>query len=191
MVVKSCLEIWLDFFAAIAWPLAVSGVIFIFRKDITRLLTQLSKLRVGDTEFAFQAPVPDELNLTSAPKVISLKPDFPLVESDVRKLLKDAGEVGDIAEIVKSLQIFVTSTQTTWLVFSKNEIFCLLDDQGTRKSGRLIQWRLPKSEASPVVAREKSSATGLLSIGRRKNWLYSTNLYPTAETLESEIRQYL
>jgi hypothetical protein len=171
--------------------LVLAGIILIFRKDITRLLTQLSKLRVGDTEFAFQAPVPDGSNSIPIPKLVGRKIDSPLVESEVREFLKDAGEIRDITDIVKSLQIFVTPTQTTWLIFSKDKIFCLLDDQGTRSSGRMLQWRLPKSEASPVFAREKSAATGLLSIGPRKNWLYSTNLFPISETLESEIRQYL
>jgi hypothetical protein len=191
VVVKSCLEIWLDFFAAVAWPLMIAGIVFTFRKDITRLLTQISKLRVGDTEFAFQPPVPDESNSMPSSHLVDRKIASPLTESDIRKTLKDAGEIKDADDIVKSLQIFVTSKQTTWLVFSKDRVFCLLDDQNTRSSGRLIQWRLPTPEASPISARGKSANIGLLDIGRRKNWLYSTSLFPRPETLESEIRQYL
>jgi hypothetical protein len=66
-----------------------------------------------------------------------------------------------------------------------------LDDKNTRASGKLIQWRLAKSEATPVIALEKSHRTGLLSIGSRKNWLYSTSEYSTPEELTSAIRQYL
>ncbi len=191
MIVKSCLEIWLGFLAAVAWPLVVSGIVLTFRKDIIRLFTQLTKLRIGDTEFAFQAPVPDGSNSTLAPKLVGRKIDSPLAESEVRKFLKDVGEISDTADVVKCLQIFVTSKQTTWLVFSKDKIFCLLDDQGTRSSGRMLQWHLPKSSALAVIAREKSASIGLLDIGSRKNWLYSTSLFPNPETLESEIRQYI
>ncbi len=96
-------------------------------------------------------------------------------------------------EIVKKqLIIYKTKTQHTWLITTGKEVFCLLDDEEGRANNDLIQWRMPVKEAKvKIYARPHKRNSGLLDIGARKNWLYSTSLFPSPETLEQTIKELL
>lgn len=74
---------------------------------------------------------------------------------------------------------------------SGRQLFCILDDERTRASGRLIQWHMGLDDATPVRARPYKSGSGLLDIGQRRNWLYSTELYPVPGELEDAVERLL
>ena len=63
----------------------------------------------------------------------------------------------------------------------------------TRTRGRLIQWSLPLDNVGEIRARERRDAkkTGLLDIGRRRNWLYSRRLFPEPRLLKQAIDELL
>jgi len=96
----------------------------------------------------------------------------------------DPGEV-----VVGQVNIFRTKKQRTWLAATKTSLFCVLDGDKTRERNRLIQWRMALEDVQPIRARERSEAklTGLLDIGRRRNWLYSRRLFPQPRALEKAL----
>jgi hypothetical protein len=106
-------------------------------------------------------------------------------------LLIDAGLANSPDEIGQPLLIFSTSKQHTWLVPFADKLACILDGASTREKGSLIQWVHPKSKARPIVAVPYKPRTGLVSIGPRKNWLYSVRLYPTTSDIESAVEKLL
>lgn len=172
------------------WPAVTIFVVFIFKRQFTSLLNRLSSFKLGDTEVAFQSPVPDaksEAPLTK-PEPGDTAPSGFLTDSAVRNLIRESGLLASSDEIYRTMQIFVTTSQVTWLVFSKQKIFCVLDDENTRQSGRLIQWCLPKDRADPIRATPHKETVGLLSIGPRVNWLYSTRLYPDPQFIKDEVK---
>jgi hypothetical protein len=190
---QSDLEVILNFISSLLWPAVVLIALFLFKGQITALLTRLSSLKVGDTEVAFQTPSVDAkdsskvLNTESAPTGAG---GF-LTETGIRNLVRESGTLDGSDEIYRSFPIFSTSKQNTWLAFSRRKVICILDDEKTRASGRLIQWVSPKTEATPVKCREYKDSVGLLDIGQRTSWLYSTRLFPSPATLEEEVRSAL
>ena len=88
----------------------------------------------------------------------------------------------------EALLIFQTSRQQTWLVATKRDLICVLDD--LNKGFTRVQWRIPKESILTEGAvkiemrtRSKTEKTGLLDIGERRNWLYSKRLYSNDELL--------
>jgi hypothetical protein len=77
----------------------------------------------------------------------------------------------------RALLIFSTQTQQTWLVASTRRLYCILDDRRRPTAG--IQWTmsLPEARKGPIESREYRGRTGFLDIGRRRDWLYSKNLF--------------
>lgn len=190
---KSALEVWLDFIKAFLWPSIVLIALVIFRQQVRLLLDRLSTFKLGDAELAFQSPSSDAKAPTGKTAVelstIGLGGFF--TEDGIRNILRDTGSVESSEKVIRAFQIFSTQKQRTWLAFSDRKIFCILDDETTRTSGRLIQWALPKDQATPIVARRHNVSTGLLDIGERKNWLYSIALFPTSQSLETEVNRAL
>lgn len=89
-----------------------------------------------------------------------------------------------------SLLIFATKSQRTWLVATASGIlYCLLDSEKTRTTGKLEKWSMPVERATPVVAREKSrdKRFGLIDIGRRQNWFYTKDLHPDTQQLRADV----
>ncbi|MGA3040234.1 MAG: hypothetical protein ABSF54_05505 [Bryobacteraceae bacterium] len=91
---------------------------------------------------------------------------------------------------VPPLLLFQTSKQRTWLAASNHRLFCVLDDEKERASGKLVQWILRHEEVTPVKARPKDP-TGMVDIGPRKDWLYSARLHYSPEGLEKKIEDLL
>lgn len=73
-------------------------------------------------------------------------------------------------------------------IATNKRLFCILDDEKTRNSGRLIQWRSSLESAEPISARSHKSGVGLVDIGPRRNWLYSESLHPARDQLEQDVR---
>ena len=190
---KSDLAVWLEFIRALFWPITVLIGLGAFRKQLQSLLNRVSSFKVGDTEMAFQAPSPDAKLTTpiKAADIVDTGLSQRLTESGIRDAVRETGQLLLGEEPYRSMQIFSTKSQTTWLVFSKSKIFCVLDDDSTRKSGRLIQWVLPTATADPIHAREKRAGIGLIDIGDRRNWLYSTSLFSSPELIRAEVGRAL
>jgi len=105
----------------------------------------------------------------------------------ITHLINDSDLVKSNEKVVDCLQIFRTERQHTWLAVTPEQIFCILDYEKTRSSGRLIQWRLPIENASPIKAKQTPKGSHVVDIGPRSNWYYSVNMYPKPEELENKI----
>jgi len=83
----------------------------------------------------------------------------------------------------EALLIFQTSNQQTWLVSTKERLYCILDD--IRKDKPNINWSVPKERLTTedkvnveIKIRDKSERTGLLDIGpNHRNWFFSKDLF--------------
>lgn len=124
--------------------------------------------------------------LSTPPKQKPTPPTVPpgfvrLTEAQIRQHIE--GQIAGLPEQVSgSLEIFHTSKQSTWLVATNKRLFCLLDDARTRAKNRIIQWNLPLSSCTPVIA---NGDTRRLNFGtRRKKWLYSARLFSKPEDVE-------
>lgn len=189
-VSKSALEIWLGFIASLVWPATIVLGLSMFRIQISKFIDRATNVKFAWGEFtAIQSAVSDAKESPPAKKadVINTGNGACLTETGVRTAIRESGDFVPNDEIYRTMRIFSTLTQTTWLVFSKSKIFLVLDDETTRASGRLVQWVLPRDQNLTIVARPRSPGLGLLDIGPRKNWLYSTNLFATAEYLQVEV----
>jgi hypothetical protein len=105
----------------------------------------------------------------------------------VRHLIADSGLVREGEEVRHDLLLFQTEKQHTWLVATGRQMFCVLDDQHTRKSGKLIQWRQPLTDSKPVRVRPHKKTVGVVDLGEATDWLYSKRLHEDPEQLKSEI----
>jgi hypothetical protein len=89
-----------------------------------------------------------------------------------------------------NLLIFKTRAQHTWLVATDKQLFCLLDDKDTRAKENLVMWQVPLKDArKKITARPHKEFTGLVDIGQRKNWLYSTSIYPYPDLIVKEVKK--
>jgi hypothetical protein len=190
----SDLAVWLDFLKALLWPVTVLLLAHTFRGPVGALLKNLTKFKFGDAEVAFQAPSSDptvKRQVIVASDTATFGPGGFLSLSGIESVLRSNGAIRTDEKVARSFQIFSTPRQRTWLAFTRRRVFCLLDDETTRSSGRIIQWILPREQATPIDARPHKEATGLLDIGARKNWLYSVSLFPTPESIVTEVRNAL
>jgi hypothetical protein len=96
----------------------------------------------------------------------------------------------------EALLIFSTSKQHTWLVCTKERLYCILDD--IRKDRPHINWSMEKSSlisggevTIKIRTREKSEFTGLVDIGdEHPHWLYTKRLF-ASQSVESQIRSLI
>jgi hypothetical protein len=189
---KSELEVILAFAGSFLWPATVLIALAMFRKQLRSLLDRISLAKFWGQELVFQTPAPDSGQPTTplrAEDIVHTEQSTFLTEGGVRDVIRDSGLLESGDEIYRAMVIFVTRKQRTWIAFSKRKLFCLLDDEETRSSGRLIQWSLPRENAKPVKAREYKQTVGRLDIGNKTNWLYSTRLFPSPAIIEREIRK--
>ena len=97
----------------------------------------------------------------------------------------------------KTLLLFKTSKQQTWLVSAGRNLFCLLDSAKTRAGERkLIQWKYRHARSvNDLYIRTKpnprSKRTGFIDIGNHRNWYYTLRLHPDPENLADKIRNLL
>jgi len=97
-----------------------------------------------------------------------------------------------------NLVVFQTRNQTTELKATDTglELF-VHDNRPNKRSGR--QWLLDGDKIKDILEKDDYSATdeskfnscGVFSIGPRKNWLYSKNLYKNKEDLVNDIQRLL
>ena len=85
------------------------------------------------------------------------------------------------------------SKQRTWIAATPRKVFCILDGDNTRRRDRLIQWTMPLDDRLAIKMRPRDSmrATGLVDIGRRRNWLYTKRLFKGGKTVEQELAELI
>lgn len=107
-------------------------------------------------------------------------------EPDICALIKRSKNFDSSSESPdqsKSLLIFQTSKQQTWLVSTTKRLYCILDD--VRKPKPKVQWAILKENlgskdnyANAISFRSKTERTGRVDIGvQHKNWLYTKQFF--------------
>jgi len=183
---------WSDFLSTLIWQLIVVVALLSFRSEFKGLLVRVARLKVGDTEVTFQGHAEDAPKAVPAPApgaAPEVGPGGFLTKNGVTSLINQSGLADQNEGDLDLLLLFRTAKQRTWLVAGTVHLFCVLDDASTRASGRLIQWRLPHGEVSPIGTRPYKEGVGLLDLGPRKGWLYSYTLHPHADDLVAQVAQ--
>ena len=181
--------------ASVLWPLVALTGLIIFRQEIRSLFGRLRRGKMFGQEIELETPVQTpspkaESVSASSSRSLQVGPNGFLTEESIKKVVEDYG-IAEANKVDKLLQFFATSKQRTWFASTQNHLFCLLDDTETRKSGRIIQWVISKSEAEPIEARRKSKTLGSVLIDDRGRWLYSANLFPNTDDFENRVRDLI
>jgi hypothetical protein len=103
----------------------------------------------------------------------------------------------ELPEDARSLLIFDTSRQHTWLVATGERLYFVLDD--VRQPVPRIRRSVPRDDlkALPdgrvaVITHSKSDRTGLVDVGlRRRGWLYSKSLFSPDRPIERAVNNLL
>jgi len=116
--------------------------------------------------------------------------DFKSADEIVR-LINEKVSHGSSEQIehAETLLIFQTSREQTWLVGTKQRLYCVLDD--LNNGFTRVDWILPKEQLVKngridvkVATRTKTDKTGLLDIGERRGWLFSKRLFAERDLVE-------
>jgi hypothetical protein len=110
---------------------------------------------------------------------------------DVKKLVATSVNYeGEDPNEARTLLLFTTSTQQTWLIATSRRLYCALDDR--RKPNATVQWSMPIVEArtAAISKKEYRDRTGLLDIGKRTNWLYTKGLFKRTDVIEG-VRNFI
>lgn len=117
-------------------------------------------------------------------------------EPDIISFVKNSGNyTNDDLKRAKALKIFQTSKQRTWVVSTNKVLYCILDDN--RKDKPIVRWSYPKSSIIretkiyiEISYQDYSEKSGLLSIGKRKDWYYSKKLFKCSD-IKKEIENLI
>ena len=113
-------------------------------------------------------------------------------EEEVRNKIRDSRDYkNEDPKDASLLLIFSTSKQKTWLVSTKEQLYCILDDW--RKADPHIIWSIGKDKLIKdgeiiinIMIKDYKKNTGVVNIGERpKGLLYSKNLFNTRSIDES------
>jgi hypothetical protein len=90
----------------------------------------------------------------------------------------------------KTLLIFATSKQQTWLVKTDRTLYVVLDDR--RKERPRVEWSMPVDEAqrARVASRDYTRMSGMIDIGPQKEWLYTKKLFQE-ENIENVVTRFI
>jgi hypothetical protein len=152
-------------------------------EHLKQLSLETSRL-VAITASDVEAPAEAEMEAQTVPDEFEF-----LEEEGVRDFVRERR--GESA--LKTLLLFRTKKQRTWLVTTKNRLHCILDSQRTRESNRLLQWEMIPAPGIQVNVRDRSRIkfAGLVDIGKRQNWYYNLKLHPNSKELERRILEML
>ena len=105
---------------------------------------------------------------------------------------------GEDPHTAKTLLLFDTTKQHTWLAATKKRMYCILDD--VRKENPRNQWSIPvnelKDNSGEVIVHISSGESrqgknsGLVHIGQRRNWLYSKRHF-RQRSVEEEVTKLI
>lgn len=181
-------EIWIaliELAGSFVWPTALIGVLILFRANLAALLASISRIDSPWGSIETQATSKDA-PAVDASKIAAHADGF-FQKDELAGLLSDSGLLMSGEKIGRSLSLFRTAKQQTWLVATDHSLFCILDDDNTRASGMMIQWRLSLDQIKAVRAYISERGNTVVDIGPRKRWLYSARLHPNPIGLEEDI----
>lgn len=94
---------------------------------------------------------------------------------------------------LRTLLIFRTPRQQTWLVASHESLMFLLDDDDTRASGRLLQRRSGWLDVLPLAIGKNDARHATIGFGpeHQPRWYYSELLFPTPASLQKHVMALL
>lgn len=174
---------------ASAWPAVAPYVVRRFHREIAGVIDGVARVKVAGAEVEIQREKPSasvvkdedrrKLQLVDAGGFYTPK--------GLEHLITDGKLLQSSEKILEPFLLFQTMTQQTWLVPTTKRVFCVLDDERTRASGRLIQWDIPLSEARSVRAYATERGNTVVDVGDRKRWLYSVRLHPSPKELEERL----
>jgi len=190
---RSDVPSYLKFVSTLIWQILVIAVLIYYRRDLGDLLRNISKFKLFGVEGEVQKPVTQAPAVASeaTKKLAAVESGGFLTANGIGQIIEASGLLDPGEKIEEALLIFSTGKQHTWIVATSSKLFCLLDDEKERTNGTVIQWFLPKKDAAPVQASPYKRTIGLLQIGPRKDWLYSTRLFPSPTALERRIKSML
>jgi hypothetical protein len=183
-------QAWLSFFSNLIWQAIVVYLLIAHGRTVGVLLARIVKVKILGIEAEIQPESPDALKSAPAIAVKTFGSDGFLTKDGIEELVAKSGLLEPDEKVKKSLLLFQTSEQRTWLVSTGKHLFCVLDDESTRQSGRLIQWK----EATDSIKRVTSWREGTryaVDIGKHGSWLYSPHLHPNPEFLKGQVRSLL
>ena len=117
-------------------------------------------------------------------------------EREIRRSIEQSRDYDSTRESpddVRTLLIFETSKQHTWLVATRDRLYFILDDvrRPAPRVARSVGRRelMTRSDGRIAVdTKPKSVRTGLVDVGlRRRGWLYSRALFPSSQPIERAI----
>ena len=117
-------------------------------------------------------------------------------EGEIRRSIEKSrgyDSSGESPEDARSLLIFETSKQHTWIVATRDRLYFILDD--VRRPAPRVARSVGRSEMTTgsdgtiaVDTKPKSVRTGLVDVGlRRRGWLYSKAIFPASWPIEHAI----
>lgn len=104
----------------------------------------------------------------------------------------------DDLHLLALMIFFKTQRQQTWLVASKNNLYCVLDD--IKKEDLEVRWRMPYRELIEdgriildiKVYPEYKEKSGRIDFGsNHRGWLYSKNLFLDTPQLKLQIENFI
>ncbi len=194
------LEAWLEIvkvllncIPTLVWQIIVVGIVLCFREQIAELFDRIASLKVGQAELTLQPVSPEATSPggEADAEIAILGSEGFFTKEGIVQLIENSGLIVHDEHVVGQLLLFYTKKQRTWLVATNRYLFCILDDDKTKATGKLIQWRISLDKAHPIEVRAHKAKVGLVSIGERRNWLYSRRLHPTTDGLKQEIKRLL
>jgi hypothetical protein len=187
------ISVVLTFISSLAWPAVVIFAVWHFRIQIAQVLLNIIYIKTPFCDFEFQQQDSHAIKLVKAiatqEKYIDSRGFY--TRDGLSQLITKSGFVQEEEKIFDMLLLFDTPKQHTWIVSTNRQLFCILDDENTRSSRSMIQWKMPLNEAEPIRARASAKGNPVVDIGQRKSWLYSRLLYPSEEILEKSINRLI
>ena len=118
-------------------------------------------------------------------------------KEEIRELVqkRTGGESREwIDPVKKSLLIFRTAKQQTWLVTTASTLFVVLDDAKTRTSKKLVQTSFPKLQALPLTTQNSERIQGKKVVrfaAQETWWYYSRELFPTSKSFADAVKDLI
>ena len=95
------------------------------------------------------------------------------------------------AVLTRNLPIFRTKAQRSWITFTTVGVFCTLDNRPRGENFFRVQWFQTLGDIDPasVITRDRPEKSGLLTIGARRNWLYSRQMFNSTTLRNAVLRE--
>jgi hypothetical protein len=187
-------EAVLSFISSLVWPAVILFVVWHFREQISYMILNIKSFKNPFGEFEFVQPqrsgdIKPLKKTATQEKYVDPRGFY--TKDGLSKLITESGLIQVDEKVVDMVLIFETLKQHTWIITTNLQLFCVLDDEDTRSSGRMIQWKMLLSDDLPIRARISERGNPVVDIGERKGWLYSRHLFPIEEALEKSIKSLI